>query len=131
LLEKTKGTFLPDFGLVFSLEVNLYPLRVPSPFDTRPVSKTELESARKAKLERIEAIKKSVPQLLADHASGLHDVAPDEAVAVVTHFFQVQTDDGDLPGQLIIEVKKSDLDQYADKKLSYDQLLAKMKTLEL
>ena len=38
LLQKTQGTYLPDFGVVFSLEVNLYPVRVPSPFDPRPLS---------------------------------------------------------------------------------------------
>lgn len=130
LLEKTKGAYLPDFGLVFSLEVNLYPTRMPSPFDTRPLSRTEVETARKTKVARIETIKKSVPRLLADHAAALHDVGADETVAVVTHFFEVQADGG-LPSQLVIEVKKSDLDQYVDKKLSYEQLLGKMKIVEL
>ena len=130
LLEKTKGAYLPDFGLVFSLEVNLYPTRMPSPFDTRPLSRTEVETARKTKVERIEAIKKSVPRLLADHAGALHDMSAGETVAVVAHFFEVQTDGG-LPSQLVIEVKKSDLDQYEDKKLSYEQLLGKMRIAEL
>ncbi len=130
LLEKTKGAYLPDFGLVFSLEVNLYPTRMPSPFDTRPLSKTEIENARKTKRERIEAIKKSLPRLLADHATALRDAGADETVAVVTHLFEVQ-EDGTLPGQLVIEVKKSDLNQYKDRTLSYEQLLAKMKILEL
>ena len=131
LLEKTKGTYLPDFGLVFSLEVNLYPARTPSPFDMRPVSKVEVESAERKKLERIETVKKSVPRLLADNASGLRDVSPEETVAVVTHLFQAQTEGGNLPTQLVVEVKKSDLDQYEDKKLSFEGLVAKMKTLEL
>jgi hypothetical protein len=130
LLEKTKGAYLPDFGLVFSLEVNLYPTRMPSPFDTRPLSKAEVENARKTKSERIEAIKKTVPRLLADHAAALHDMRTDETVVVVTHLFEVQAD-GSLPSQLVIEVKKSDLDQYEDKKFSYEQLLAKMKIAEL
>ncbi|HKS96688.1 MAG TPA: hypothetical protein VJV74_11245 [Terriglobia bacterium] len=130
LLEKAKGAYLPDFGVVFSLEVNLYPTRMPSPFDTRPLSRTEVETARKTKVERIETIKKSVPRLLADHAAALHDVGADETVAVVTHFFEVQADGG-LPSQVVIEVKKSDLDQYVDKKLSYEQLLGKMKIVEL
>ena len=36
LLEKTQGTYLPGFGLAFSLEVNLYPMRVPLPSIWRP-----------------------------------------------------------------------------------------------
>ena len=130
LLQKTKGAYLPDFGLVFSLEINLYPTRLPNPFDLRPVSKAEIDEAYKVKLQRIAAIKQSVPRLLADHASSLRHLGPDETVAVVTHFFQVQTEDDALPTQLIIEVKKLDLDQYENKALSYEQLLGKMKMSE-
>ncbi len=131
LLEKTKGTYLPDFGLVFSLEVNLYALRVPSLFDPRPLSKQELGKARKTKLERIRVIKESVPRLLADHASSLHQVGPEESVAVVVHFFHFQTELEGLPTQLVIQIKKLDLDQYWEKRLSYEQLVGKMKVLEL
>lgn len=131
LLEKTQGTYLPDFGLVFSLEVNLYPMRMPNPFDSRPVTKQEIETARKAKVERIEKIKESVPRLLADHAGGLRDLNPDESVAVVTHLFELQTEEQNLPAQLVVEVKKSDLDDYQDKKISFEGLLAKMKRIEL
>ncbi len=130
LLEKTKGTYLPDFGLVFSLEVNLYPLRVPSPFDPRPLSKQELGKERKTKLERIRVIKESVPRLLADHASSLHQVGPEESVAVVVHLFYFQTELEGLPTQLVIQIKKLDLDQYWEKRLSYEQLVGKMKVLE-
>ena len=63
------------------------------------------------------------------HFAHMHQIA-DETVAVVTHFFQVQTEDDALPTQLIIEVKKLDLDQYENKALSYEQLLGKMKMSE-
>ena len=46
LLEKTQGTYLPGFGLAFSLEVNLYTLRSPSPFNMTPLSKVEIEKAQ-------------------------------------------------------------------------------------
>ena len=131
LLEKTQGTYLPGFGLAFSLEVNLYPLRIPSPFDARPLSQGELAKARQAKLERISTIKESVPRLLADHATSLRSIGTDDEVAVVVHLFEAQADTNDLPGQLVIETRKSDLDDYWDKKISYPQLLARMKVLEL
>jgi hypothetical protein len=131
LLETTKGTYLPDFGVVFSLEVNLYPTRVPGPFDPRPLNKEELEKARKTKLERIGIIKDSIPRLLADHASGLRDLSPEESVAVVVHLFHFQAEGEKLPTQLIVEVKKRYLNQYWEKKLSYDELVLKMKILEL
>jgi len=131
LLERTKGTYLPGFGLVFSLEVNLYPLRAPSPFDMSPLSKAELDKAQKAKLERMATIKESVPRLLADHAISLRDLGSDDSVAVVVHIFEVQSGDTKFPDQLVIETRKSDLNQFWEKKFSYQELTAKMTTLEL
>jgi hypothetical protein len=131
LLEKAKGTYLPNFGVVFSLEVNLYPVRIPNPFDLRPLSKEELEKARKVKLERIRTIKQAVPRLLADHGSTLREIGADESIAVVVHLFHFQAEGESLPTQIVMEVKKSDLDQYWDKKLSFDGLREKVKTLEL
>jgi hypothetical protein len=130
LLEKTKGTYLPGFGLVFSLEVNLYPLRAPNPFNMTPLSKAELDKAQKTKLERMAAIKLSVPRLLADHAMSLRDLGSDDSVAVVVHLFEVQSGDTKFPDQLVIKARKSDLDQFWDKKISYLELTAKMTNLE-
>ncbi|MGD0009197.1 MAG: hypothetical protein ABSE93_11720 [Terriglobia bacterium] len=130
LLEKTQGTYLPGFGLAFSLEVNLYPLRAPNPFNLTPLSKAELDTAQKAKLERITTIKESVPRLLADHAMSLRDLSSDDSIAVVVHLFEVQSGDTKFPDQLVIKTRKSDLDQFWDKKISYQQLTAKMTILE-
>jgi hypothetical protein len=121
---------LPGFGLVFSLEVNLYPLRAPNPFNVNPVSKAELDKAQKAKLERIATIKESVPRLLADHAISLRDLGSGDSVAVVVHLFEVQPGDTKFPDQLVIETRKSDLDQFWDKKISYQELTAKVTILE-
>jgi len=130
LLEKTRGTYLPGFGLVFSLEVNLYPLRSTSPFDLTPLSKAELERAAKTGRERIAAIKESVPRMLADHAMSLHDLLSDNSVAVVVHFFQAGPVEAKFPDQLVIATRKSDLDQYWERKISYQELVARMKVLE-
>jgi hypothetical protein len=131
ILEKTHGTYLPGFGLAFSLEVNLYQVRSPSPFDTRPLSKDELEKARKENVQRIASIKGLVPRLLADHATSLRELKSDGYIAVVVHLFNVQSADTKFPGQLVIESRKSDLDQFWDKKISYQDLLGKMTILEL
>ena len=131
LLEKTKGTYLPGFGLAFSLEVNLYPMRVPNPFNMTPLSKAELEKAQKMKLERIATIKQSVPRLLADHAVSLRDLSSDDSIAVVVYLFEMEPGDTKFPDQLVIETRKSDLNQFWDKKISYEELVAKTKILEL
>ena len=131
VLEKAKGSYLPDFGVVFSVEVNLYPMRVPNPFDMRPSSKEELEKARKAKLERIGIIKQAVPRLLADHASTLRELSANDSIAVVVHLFDTPTEGENLPSQIVIEVKKRDLEQYWDKNLSFEGFRGKVSTLEL
>ena len=130
LLEKTKGTYLPGFGLAFSLEVNLYPMRAPNPFNSTPLTKAELDEGQKAKLARIATIKESVPRLLADHAMSLRDLGSDDSVAVVVHLFEMQPGQIKFPDQLVIETRKSDLDQFWDKKISYQELTAKMRILE-
>jgi hypothetical protein len=129
LLEKTNGTYLPGFGVVFSLEVNLYPLRVPTPFEPRPLSKEELDKARRVEIQRIETIKKTIPRLLADHARGLREIKVDDSVAVVVHLFRIGLQDDKLPSQLVFQVKKSDLEEYWSNKLSYEQLVAKTRVL--
>jgi hypothetical protein len=131
LLQKTKGTYLPGFGLAFSLEVELYPMRTPNPFNVAPLTKAEIEKAQRVELERIATVKQSVPRLLADHAMSLRDLSADDSVAVVVHLFEMQTGDSKLPDQLVIESRKSDLDQFWDKKISYEELVGKMKILEL
>src|SRR5437867_718220 len=45
ILGSTKGTYLPEYGAVFNLEVNLYQIRVISPFDLRPHTDKELNDA--------------------------------------------------------------------------------------
>ncbi len=131
LLEKTKGTYLPGFGLAFSLEVALYPTRAPNPFNMAPLSKAEIEKAQRTERERIATVKASVPRLLADHAVSLRDLNASDSVAVVVHLFETQVGDTKFPDQLVIETRKSDLDQFWDKKITYQELVAKMTTLEL
>jgi hypothetical protein len=131
LLEKTLGTYLPGFGLAFSLEVNLYPSRSFTLFSPPSVAKDELKKTQRVKLERIAAVKESVPRLLADHASSLRGLAADDRVAIVVHLFRSQSEEDGLPLQLVIEARMSDLNLFWDRQITYQQLLARITTLEL
>ena len=131
LLEKTQGTYLPGFGLAFSLEVNLYPLRAPNPFNMAPLSKAEIEKAQKVMRERIATVRESIPRLLADHAMSLRELNSDDSVAVVVHLFEVEPGDNKFPDQLVIETRKVELDKYWERKISYQELVARMKILEI
>lgn len=131
VLQKTKGTYLPGYGVVFTLEVNLYPVPLQKLLESRPPSKSEQERELKAKKGRIKTIKEMVPRLLAEHARSLREVKPEGYVAVVVHLFYVQTGAEELPTQLVVQVKMHALDQYWDKKLSYEQFLTQVKFVEL
>ena len=53
ILGSTRGTYLPDYGAVFNLEVNVYQIRQISPFDLKPHSPKELEDAYNRMMDRI------------------------------------------------------------------------------
>jgi hypothetical protein len=130
VLEKTKGTYLPGFGVVFALEVNLYPMRAISMFNPRPLTKEEIQKGQKVKRERIGIIKQAVPRLLANHAHELDTLASEESVAVIVHLFQVQEEGEKLPSQIVMEVKKDELEQCWDKKVTYEQFLKQVRIVE-
>ena len=96
-----------------------------------PLTKAEIEKAQKVKRERIATVKESIPRLLADHAICLRDLNSDESVAVVVHLFEVEPGDTGLPDQLVIETRKADLNQYWERKIPYQELVAKIKILEI
>jgi hypothetical protein len=131
VLEKAKGTYLPGFGVVFALEVNLHPVPLQDLLLNRSPTKGELERELKTKQERIKTIKQTMSRLLAEHARSLREIRPEDHVAVVVHLFDVQGGAGELPTQLVVQVDKRDLDQYWEKKLSYEQFLGQVKFLEL
>lgn len=130
LLEKTKGTYLAGYGVVFTLQVSLYPFARANPFAIRPQTPEEIEKARKLKRKRIDAIKAALPRLLADHAGGLREVPAENSVAVVVHFFNIPAEGENVPDQLVVQVKKSDLLSYQEGKLTHEELARRARTVE-
>jgi hypothetical protein len=61
----------------------------------------------------------------------LRDLSSDDSIAVVVYLFEMEPGDTKFPDQLVIETRKSDLNQFWDKKISYEELVAKTKILEL
>jgi len=105
MLQDAKGIYLPRFGVVFHMELNLAPLRTLSPFDLRPYTDQELRQARDTKLERIRALKNQLSGLLQAQGAELSAVPPDQNIAVVVHLFNLPSERTDgLPTQIVIEV---------------------------
>jgi len=110
LLQDAKGSYLPRFGVVFHMEVNLHPLRLISPFDMRPHTPEELRQARETKLERIRQLKARLSALLLAHGTKLTEVPPDQSVAIVVHLFNLPSEQSQgLPTQVVMETTRGAL----------------------
>ena len=110
LLQDAKGVYLPRFGVVFHMEVNLHPMRLISPFDMRPYTPEELRTARTTKLARIRELKARLSALLLEHGTKLTEVPPDQSVAVAVHLFNLPSEQSEgLPTQVVLETTRAAL----------------------
>jgi hypothetical protein len=125
LLQETKGAYLEGYGVVFTLEVSLYPMRLRTPFAAAPYSDKELVNARTQKLQRTKEMETLIRDLLRDHGMGLRSLPPDESIAVVVHLFN-QTEQRDMPTQLAVQVKKQWLQEAAGRKLNAAEFRLKL-----
>ena len=108
MLQDAKGIYLPHYGVVFHMELNLAPLRPLSAFDVRPYTEQELQQARQTKLDRIRQMKEHFSDLLHQHAAELDAVPPDQSVAIVVHLFNLPSERTEgLPLQIVIETPRS------------------------
>ena len=108
LLQDAKGIYLPHYGVVFHMELNLAPLRPLSAFDVRPYTEEELQQARATKLQRIQELKDHLSDLLRQHAAELAAVPADQSIAVVVHLFNLPSERTEgLPLQILVEVPHS------------------------
>jgi len=107
LLQDAKGIYLPRYGVVFHMELNLAPLRTLSAFDVRPYTEEELQQARQTKLQRIRELKEHLSDLLRQHGSELAAVPADQSVAVVVHLFNLPSERTEgLPYEIEVEVSR-------------------------
>ena len=128
VLQESKGAYLEGYGVVFTMEINLYPLRWRYPFAAAPYSEKELTTARTQKLARMKDLETLIRDLLRDHGMGLNFLPPDENVAVVVHLFN-QAEHHDLPSQLAVQVKKQWLQEAAGRKLTAAEFLQKLSVI--
>ena len=125
MLQVPRGAYLEGYGVVFTLEVNLYTMRYRNPFDASPYSEKEIAVARAAKQARMKELETLVRDLLRNNGMGLDFVPPDETVAVVVHLFN-QAEHRDLPSQLSVQTKKQWLQEAAGRKLSAAEFRQKL-----
>ncbi len=125
MMQAPKGAYLEGYGVVFTLEVNLYVMRWLNPFNSTPYSEKELATARAAKAEGMKDLETIIRDLLRNNGMGLDFVPPDKKVAVVVHLFN-QAEFKDLPSQLSLQTKKQWLQEAAGRRLSAEAFRQKL-----
>ena len=135
ILGSSKGTYLPDYGVVFSLEANVYQIRRLSPFDMRPHTQKELSDAYDQMMTRIELVKELIIRAMAEHGATLRQLGPEENLTVITHLFTGGFNGGsdpkrEFPSQLVFIVKESVINEYREAKINQDQFAKNVKVLQ-
>jgi hypothetical protein len=110
LLQDAKGVYLPHFGVVFHLEVNLAPLRMLNMFDSRGYSAEEIRKTKETKLQRVRQLKDRLSELLLEHGDEMAAVPTDENVAIAVHLFNMPSEQTEgVPTQFVIETSRQTL----------------------
>jgi hypothetical protein len=131
ILGSTKGTYLPEYGAVFNLEVNFYQIRQLSPFDFRPHTEKELNDAYNLMMKRVETLKEGLVKAMGEHGSSLGQLKPNDYLTVVVHLFSVEAEaKRPAPSQMILRVKKSFISDYRENKLAPGDLAKKVELVQ-
>ncbi len=124
ILSSPKGTYLDDYGAVFSMEASLYRIRPLSPFSRAPHSRKELDDAYRGMLRRVEHLKKNMLQAVAEHGSLLQQLKPTDNLAVIVHLFNGFNDPKrPYPSQLIFRAKVGAISDYHQGTITMEELV--------
>jgi hypothetical protein len=109
LLGPTRGAYLPGYGAVFSLEVNLVPVAGLSPF--RPAySRQEIQKLNQDKRVKLGELRGQLRQLLVEQGAALTRLPPGEKVAIVVTLFNFNWEDvTGLPSQIVMQATRQTL----------------------
>ena len=107
----TRSIYLPGYGAVFSVEVNLAPTANLSPF-RRSYSAEEIADLNERKRGGLEPLRRKMRQILVEHGPALTALAPDLQVALAVTLFHFPWEDRThLPSQIVIAARRGALDQ--------------------
>ena len=131
VLGSTRGTYLPDYGAVFNLEVNAYLIRQLSPFDLKPHSQKEIDEAYEKMMSRIQNVKGLIIKAIAEHGNSINQLKPGENLTVVVYLFSGSGEGKKpIPSQMVLNVKRFVLQQYRENKISMDDLKQNIRVIQ-
>ena len=107
----TRSIYLPGYGAVFSVEVNLAPTANLSPF-RRSYSAEEIRELNERKQGGLEPLRRKMRQILVEHGPALTGLAPDLQVALAVTLFHFPWEDRtQLPSQIVVAARRGALAQ--------------------
>jgi hypothetical protein len=131
LTSSTRGVCLPEYGAVFSLEVNLYQIRPLSPFNMRPHSQQELDSAYQQLLARLESIKQNFIKVMGEHGAALSELKPQDFLTIAINLLPIDAGPGrSIPTQVVMRVKRSSINDYRENKITFSEYSKKVEVAQ-
>ena len=101
-ISATRGIYLPGYGAVFSVEVNLVPVANASPF-RRSYTSEEIRALNARKRAALEPLRQRMRKILIREGSALTDLSPDLQVTLAVSLFHFPWEDrSNLPSQVVI-----------------------------
>ena len=111
LLGATRGMYIADYGLVFSLQVNLVPVAGISPF-RQAYSEEEKRQLNIRKRARLETLEIKSRQILVEETAKLTLLRSDDRAALAVTLFHFPWEDlTALPTQMVLSAPKAALDR--------------------
>ncbi len=131
ILSSTKGTYLPEYGAVFSVEVNLFQIRQISPFSPAPHTQKELDDAYSLMVKRLGTLKEVLVKAIGEHGTSLQQLKPDQNLTVVMHLFNVEQQiKQPVPTQVIFKAKRSLISQYRENRMPLADFTRQMEIMQ-
>lgn len=128
LSQKTKGAYLPGYGVAFNFLINIHRALVNTPFGQ---TRTGVDISPEQKRKRIEDLKDRLTRLLLDQGDSLRQVKKDEFVTIVAFFEDRNFPDEESQNKTVVmSIFKKDLDELARREDRLKDFKQRMKIIE-
>jgi hypothetical protein len=127
VLSPAPAVYVPGVGVMLSTVVSLSYLEPPSPFRGQFTPK-ELATFRDRKLQRLPLLEANMREVMADTASNIDTLPPNERVVIgVTLFYFKWEDSSGLPRQIVMSAEKQKLLQARRDKVNLATVIQEQK----
>lgn len=128
LAEKTRGSYLENYGVVFSLTLNLSRSLIIFPIARKPKAPG---TAEKNTAQTIEMLRKSLSEILGQYGNSLKQLSSDSRISIIAHVLNQSEYGGAGADQvLVLTVFKRDVEQLQRARITLDDFKKRIRYLE-